>query len=97
MKKLTDSTVRLSQLKSQLSAAQYQEVLSLLENKSGAVRDRLSRLPFLLPILGAFGLVSTFYAFEKLLDRTVLVEQPLTMLGIGVALLLLTGAFYQKL
>lgn len=60
-------------------------------------KQELNRIPLLLPLLGSFGLVATFYGFEKLLDQTTFADQPLIMIGLGVVLLLLTGAAAKKL
>lgn len=51
----------------------------------------------LAPLLGAFGVVAVLYGFEKIIDQTILARQPLILLGIGIVILLLTGAFYEKL
>jgi len=58
---------------------------------------KLRHIPLLVPLLGSFGLVATFYGFEKILDQTFLVEQPIVMIGIGIVLLIFTGAAAQKL
>jgi hypothetical protein len=56
------------------------------------------KYPFLFAVGGAFGLVSTFYGFEKLIDRVDLfVDNPWILLGTGLFLLVLTGSFYNKL
>ncbi len=60
-------------------------------------QERLGRIPLLLPLLGTFGLVTTFYGFEKILDRTPFIDQPHIMIFIGVTILLLTGAAANKL
>ena len=60
-------------------------------------RDRLGRIPLLLPLVGTFGLVTTFYGFEKILDRSSFIDQPYLMIVIGVSLLLATGAAANKL
>lgn len=58
---------------------------------------RLERIPLLLPLLATFGLVATFYGFEHILDQTTLVNHPWIMSGVGILLLLLTGAAARKL
>lgn len=56
------------------------------------------KYPFIFAVGGAFGLVSTFYGFEKLIDKIDLfVENPWILLGTGLFLLILTGSFYNKL
>ena len=65
----------LQDLKAKVSAEQYVK-LQELANRSLIEKPRahLDRVPLLLPLLGAFGLVATFYGFEKLLDQTDLVK-----------------------
>jgi hypothetical protein len=47
---------------------------------------------------GAFGLVSTFYGFEKLIDKVDLfVDNPWILLATGITALAITGSFYNKL
>lgn len=60
-------------------------------------REKLRRIPLLLPLLATFGLVTTYYGFEKFLDQTILVNYPLEMIGVGVLILLFTGAAATKL
>lgn len=69
----------------------------IFEEKQAAWQKRLVHLPLLGPLLAGFGLVSTFYGFEKILDRTFLVDQPWLLLFLGILALLLTGAYYKKL
>lgn len=94
MKSVTD---KMTVLQSRLSQDDFHLVRDLLSQEDTHWQKRLNRLPIVTPLLGAFGLVSTFYGFEKILDRTVLIEYPWFMLGMGVFLLLFTGVFYRKL
>lgn len=56
------------------------------------------KYPFLFAMGGAFGLVSTFYGFEKLIDRVDLfADNPWILLGTGLGLLIVTGTFYNRL
>lgn len=88
----------LSELKTKLTADQYARVKEALGSSLiKSPRERLRRIPLLLPLLGTFGLVSTFYGFEKFLDSTILVQHPLELIGFGVITLLLTGAAATKL
>lgn len=58
----------------------------------------LERFPLLFTLLGSFGLVATFYGFEHLIDKsTLLSENPLILLGLGVSTLVFTGTLYKKL
>lgn len=57
-----------------------------------------SRFPAVFLLLSSFGLVATFYGFEKVIDRIdILVHNPHLLLGLGIATLLLTGTLYNKL
>ncbi|MDX1607750.1 MAG: hypothetical protein R3251_00870 [Candidatus Spechtbacterales bacterium] len=56
-----------------------------------------TRFPLVFTLLGAFGLVATFYGFEGIMDRWGLSENPYTLFGIGVAILAFTGGLYKKL
>ena len=87
----------LATLKSKLTDEQFRLVSDLLSAQESSWQQRLNQIPVLAPLLGTFGLVSTFYGFEKLLDRTFLIDQPWLLLTIGVLVLLATGVFYRKL
>ena len=57
-----------------------------------------NRFPLLFTLLGAFGVVATFYGFERLIDKLdFLADNPLILLGIGILTLILTGTLYKKL
>ena len=62
-------------------------------------RDKVeARFPLVAGMLAAFGIVSTYYGFEKLIDRVDLFSNnPWILLATGVTTLLLTGAAYRKL
>jgi hypothetical protein len=93
-----DTHKLLEEIKGKVSAEQSAKLQSqLAASLVEKPRAQLDRIPLLLPILGAFGLVSTFYGFEKLLDQTDLVNHPIELIATGVVLLLLTGAFAKKL
>ncbi len=56
------------------------------------------KYPWVFALAGAFGIVSIFYGFEKLIDRIDLfTENPWILLATGVAVLAITGSFYNKL
>lgn len=56
------------------------------------------RYPVLFAIGAGFGIVSTFYGFEKLIDRVDLfVNNPWILLATGLVILSITGSFYNKL
>jgi len=49
-------------------------------------------------LLTSFGLVATFYGFEKIIDQiTFFTENPQMILVVGVTILVATGALYKKL
>jgi hypothetical protein len=62
-------------------------------------RDRMSqKYQLTFTLLGAFGLVATFYGFERLIDEIpFLYDNPYILLGTGLVLLVLTGSLYRKL
>lgn len=77
-----------------------------LKEKEAAVINKIaekrqnvfSRFPLLFTLLGAFGLVATFYGFERLIDRVeLLAENPVILLAVGISILILTGTLYKKL
>lgn len=90
---MPDTKRILEDIKPQLTLEQYQKLQTLAKRP----REHLNRIPLLLPLLATFGLVATFYGFEKLLDRTDLINHPWELIGLGIALLLLTGAAARKL
>jgi len=55
------------------------------------------RFPLLFTLLGTFGLVATFYGFERVMDQTGLSENPVILLGIGIVILIFTGTLYRRL
>lgn len=56
------------------------------------------RFPLVFALAGTFGLVSTFYGFEKLIDRVELFENnPWILLATGVITLVITGVALRKL
>jgi hypothetical protein len=56
------------------------------------------RYPMTFALVGTFGLVSTFYGFEKLIDRIPLfTSHPWIILVVGVGTLSVTGLALRKL
>lgn len=56
------------------------------------------RFPLVFTMLSSFGLVATFYGFERLIDKVDLfANNPWILLGTGVLTLALTGTLYKKL
>ena len=77
-----------------------------LEEMGGSVSGRFKNLrnsaftlfPMLFVLLTSFGLVATFYGFEKVIDQIpYFTENPHMILVTGVSILLFTGALYKKL
>lgn len=60
--------------------------------------NAFNRFPLLFTLLGAFGLVATFYGFERVIDKiNFFAGHPFLLLGTGLLLLILTGSLYKKL
>lgn len=76
-----------------------EELRDNMSSKALSLRDSaFARFPFLFIFLSSFGLVATFYGFEKLIDSIPLfAKHPLLILGTGIATLVLTGSLYKKL
>lgn len=56
------------------------------------------KYPLVFTLAGTFGLVCTFYGFEKLIDQVDLfVNNPWILVATGVVTLAITGSFYNKL
>lgn len=70
-----------------------------LAQKFGQGRKAVfERFPLVFTLLGAFGLVATFYGFERLIDQIdLLANNPFILLGTGLLTLILTGSLYKKL
>lgn len=75
-----------------------QETAHIVERKIAEKRRAVfQRFPLLFTLLGAFGLVATFYGFEGVMDQTGLSENPIILLVIGILVLSFTGTLYKKL
>ena len=77
-----------------------------LEAMGGSMKGRFtnlrdsafSRFPIIFVLLSSFGLVATFYGFEKVIDQVpFFLENPSMILVTGIATLVLTGSLYKKL
>lgn len=56
------------------------------------------RLPLLFTLLGTFGLMSTFYGFQHIIQKIpLLANNPFIALIVGLVTLLFTGTLYKKL
>lgn len=64
-------------------------------------RDReavFNKFPLLFTLLGAFGLVATFYGFERIIDNIEFFsDNPIILLATGITVLVFTGTLYKKL
>jgi hypothetical protein len=92
-----DTKQKMSELQGKLTESERSLLHDLFSAQEAEWQKKLSSIPLLAPLLGAFGLVSTFYGFEKILDQTPLITHPWVLLGIGIFTLLFTGVFYRKL
>jgi hypothetical protein len=70
-----------------------------LLHKLSESRDKTAvRFPLFFGLAASFGLVSTYYGFEKLIDKVDLfASHPWLILVVGVVVLILTGTAYKKL
>ena len=71
----------------------------ILINKVGQSREAaFNRFPLVFTLLGAFGLVATFYGFEGIIDNIdFLSGNPWVILATGIGVLFATGSLYKKL
>lgn len=62
-------------------------------------RERVfEKFPLLFTLLGAFGLVATFYGFERVIDKIdIFANNPFILLAAGIGILVFTGTLYSKL
>lgn len=88
----------MNQKKNQIGAKGISEAAHLVD-KAIAKRRRaaFARFPLLFTLLGAFGLVATFYGFEGVMDKTGLSENPWILLALGIGTLIFSGTLYKKL
>lgn len=77
-----------------------------LENMGGGLSKRMvgirdsafTKYPLIFVLLSSFGLVATFYGFEKVIDNTpFFVENPNMILATGIVVLVITGTLFKKL
>lgn len=72
-----------------------EKLIHSVEQRRQAAFDRF---PLGFTLLGAFGLVATFYGFEGLIDRVdFLSNNPWMILATGLITLAATGSLYKKL
>jgi hypothetical protein len=77
----------------------FTEVDDKIIEKARAKRESIAeRYPMTFALVGTFGLVSTFYGFEKMIDRVHLfVHHPWILLILGIGTLSVTGLALRKL
>ena len=75
------------------TARKVEEAFKLRERKQAV----FTRFPLLFTLLGAFGLVATFYGFEGVMDQIGLSENPWVLLALGIGVLIFIGSLYKKL
>ena len=70
-----------------------------LGGQAKRLRDStFTRFPIVFIFLSTFGLVSTLYGFEKVIDQITLFENnPLLILLTGILTLAVTGSLFKKL
>ena len=77
-----------------------------LESMGGSVSKRVlgirdsafTKYPLIFVLLSSFGLVATFYGFEKVIDNIpFFVENPNMILISGILVLIITGTLFKKL
>ncbi len=72
--------------------------INVLHKLSEQRQNAVHKFPLLFTMLGAFGLVATFYGFEGIIDKIdLLSNNPVILLGIGISTLAITGTLYKKL
>ena len=76
-----------------------QSLLQREEEQVKKIRDTYAnKYPLLFALGATFGFVATLYGFEKLIDKVdFFLNNPWILLGVGVAVLYVTGTFYNKL
>jgi uncharacterized membrane-anchored protein YitT (DUF2179 family) len=86
-------------MKQQTDPGKEEETLNEALHKFIQQRDSaFKRLPLLFTLLGTFGLMSTFYGFQHIIQEIpLLANNPFIALVIGLVTLLFTGTLYKKL
>jgi len=76
-----------------------EEMGGSLTGQAKRFRDSaFSQFPTLFVFLSTFGLVSTFYGFEKVIDQISFFQQhPFMVLVTGILTLAITGSLFKKL
>ncbi len=93
------STIQEQKLRVETEISKLEEMGGSLTGKAKRMRDTaFTRFPVVFALLTTFGLVATFYGFEKVIDEIAFFsENPVTVLSAGLLVLALTGTLYKKL
>ena len=79
-------------------AALSEKERQLVESISHKRERAFERFPLVFTLLASFGLVATFYGFERVIDRfQIFSDNPFILLITGISTLILTGTLYSKL
>ncbi len=71
---------------------------AMMAQELNRTRSVFQRFPLVFTLLGAFGLVATFYGFEHIIDQIdFLASNPFLLLVLGIGTLIFTGQLYKKL
>jgi surface polysaccharide O-acyltransferase-like enzyme len=72
-----------------------QKVVGRLAHRRNSAFERF---PLFFTLLATFGVVATFYGFERLIDKVDwLANNPYILLTVGILTLVVTGSLYKKL
>lgn len=93
------STIHDQKLKVENELKKLESMGGSLTNQAKHLRDSaFSRFPIVFVFLSTFGVVATFYGFEKVIDQIQYFEEnPSMVLLAGLFTLAITGALYKKL
>ena len=85
--------------KVQAEVKKFEEMGGVLGKKMLGIRDSaFTRYPVIFVFLTTFGLVATFYGFEKVIDGIpFFVERPHMILVTWILVLICTGTLFKKL
>lgn len=77
----------------------FTDVEERIAHRLADSRDRAAvKFPLIFGLAASFGLVSTFYGFEGLINKIPMLQNnPWLVLATGVVVLLVTGTAYRKL
>jgi len=93
------STIQKQKQKIEAEIRALEEMGGSFGGKAKHVRDSVFvHFPIIFALLTTFGLVATFYGFEKIIDEiTFFANHPILVLLAGLLALAVTGRLYKKL